>query len=241
MKIKVLERLLNIFFPILCGICGKEDFFSLRLGLCGECIRKTRGIGAFSRCNVCSSPLKGKEACVFCDSRNIFFDRALSIRDRNDLLSEILNRLKSRKEFTLSIFLSSGSRKILRKLKELEFDACVILPSFKKRSWSSGKERPFLASSRLCKEARDILGIPFIQPLLKSSAEKQAGKSFSERFFHAYRSWKIHPSWENRCPSRILLLDDVFTTGASVNEASRVLKQNGAKSVYVLTYLRTVD
>ncbi|WP_246050749.1 ComF family protein [Leptospira langatensis] len=157
------------------------------------------------------------------------------------MLSEVLNRLKSRKDFPLSIFLASGSRKILRKLRSLEFDACVILPSHKKISWSSGKERPFLASSRLCKEAEDILEIPFIQPLLKSSPEKQAGKSFSERFFHAYRSWAIHPAWKDRCPERILLLDDVFTTGASVNEASRILKQNGARSVYVLTYLRTVD
>ena len=39
---------------------------------------------------------------------------------------------------------------------------------------------------------------------------------------------------------RVLLVDDVYTSGATVNECSRVLKKSGAKAVYVLTLARTV-
>ncbi|WP_246048621.1 ComF family protein [Leptospira sarikeiensis] len=126
-------------------------------------------------------------------------------------------------------------------MKVLDLDACILLPSYSGSMIFTSGSRPFSPSERLEKEARRILKTPFIQPLRKISPERQAGKSFSERFFHAHHSWEIQPEWKGLCPAKILLLDDVFTTGASVNEASRILKNNGAKSVYILTYLRTAD
>ncbi|GBF39033.1 ComF family protein [Leptospira johnsonii] len=152
-----------------------------------------------------------------------------------------MNKLKSNHEYPVSIFLSLGIRKILRKLKTLDLDACILLPSYSKNKIINPVLRPFSPSSRLYEETKRILKIPLISPLTKISPEKQAGKSFSERFFHAYSAWEIKSKWKGRCPSKILLLDDVFTTGASVNEASRILKKNGTKSVYVLTYLRVSD
>ncbi|WP_243396227.1 ComF family protein [Leptospira hartskeerlii] len=152
-----------------------------------------------------------------------------------------MNKLKSNNEYPVSIFLSLGIRRTLRELRTLGLDACVLLPSYSKNKIFHPDLRPFSPSSRLYEETKRILKIPLIDPLIKTSQERQAGKSFSERFFHAYSAWKIKPNWEDRCPSKILLLDDVFTTGASVNEASRILKKNGAKSVYILTYLRVSD
>ncbi|TGK44767.1 ComF family protein [Leptospira andrefontaineae] len=235
-------RLLDFFFPLHCGICGREDFFSLKIGLCKRCANATRTFEPAYRCNICSSPLSNSsDVCGFCDSRNVFFTRVFSLRDRNDLLGELLNKLKSNNEYPVSIFLSLGIRRTLRELKTLNMDACILLPSYSNGKIFNSDLRPFSPSSRLYEETRRILKIPLIDPLMKTSSERQAGKSFSERFFHAYSAWEIKPNWKDRCPSKILLLDDVFTTGASVNEACRILKKNGTKSVYVLTYLRVSD
>ncbi|MCR1794764.1 ComF family protein [Leptospira sp. id769339] len=235
-------RLLDFFFPLHCGVCDREDFFSLRIGICKSCVRTSRNSKPSFRCNVCSCPLtNSSEICGFCDSRNIFFAKAFSLRDRNDLLAEILNKLKANNEYPVSIFLSLGIRKVLRGLRALDLDACILLPSYSGNKIFNPSLRPFLPSARLYEEAKRILKIPLIEPLLKKSPERQAGKTFSERFFHAYSAWEIKSDWKDRCPSKILLLDDVFTTGASVNEASRILRKNGTKSVYVLTYLRTSD
>ncbi|TGL35042.1 ComF family protein [Leptospira koniambonensis] len=235
-------RLLDFFFPLLCGICGREDFFSLKIGLCKRCNYAARTSKQLYRCNVCSSPLPDAEkVCEFCDSRNVFFTKVFSLRDRTDLLGELLNKLKSNNEYPVSIFLSLGIRKALRELKTLDLDACILLPSYSKNKIFNPDLRPFSPSGRLYEETRRILKIPLIDPLIKTSPERQAGKNFSERFFHAYSAWGIKSNWKDRCPSKILLLDDVFTTGASVNEACRILKKNGTKSVYVLTYLRVSD
>jgi predicted amidophosphoribosyltransferase len=53
-------------------------------------------------------------------------------------------------------------------------------------------------------------------------------------------AFSVHPekSIENRS---VLLLDDVYTSGATVNECSRCLKRAGAKEVYVLTLARAVS
>ncbi|TGN03185.1 ComF family protein [Leptospira dzoumogneensis] len=236
------SRLLDFFFPLLCGVCGGEDFFSLKIGLCKRCTYAAKTSKPAYRCNKCSSPLALPfSVCGFCDSRNIFFTKVFSLRDRNDLLGELLNKLKSNNEYPVSIFLSLGIRKVLRELNTLDLDACILLPSYSKNRIFNSDLKPFSPSSRLYEETKRILKIPLIDPLMKTSAERQAGKSFSERFFHAYSAWEIKPNWKDRCPSKILLLDDVFTTGASVNEASRILKKNGTESVYVLTYLRVSD
>ncbi|WP_244264627.1 ComF family protein [Leptospira licerasiae] len=152
-----------------------------------------------------------------------------------------MNKLKSNNEYPVSVFLSLGIRKVLRELRTLDLDACILLPSYSKNKIFNQDIRAFSPSKRLYEEVKRILKIPLIDPLMKTSPERQAGKSFSERFFHAYSAWKIKPNWKEKCPPTVLLLDDVFTTGASVNEASRILKKNGTKSVYILTYLRVSE
>lgn len=242
MKIPSISPLLDFFFPLYCAICGKQDFFSRRIALCAHCVRKTRSGRPLLSCSVCSGPLRvDSELCRFCDSRNVFFDRAFSIRGRNDLLSEVLNRLKSRREYPLSLFLGTGAKSILHRMKSEAWEAYCFLPSHKKGIFSSDRERPFLPAKRLGDIIERTLGIPCINPLWKTSPEKQAGKSYSERFFHAHGAWRMRKEWQGRCPSRLILVDDIFTTGASVNEASRILKQNGAGKIAVFTYLRTLD
>lgn len=79
------------------------------------------------------------------------------------------------------------------------------------------------------------LGLPFQQALIKRLASKpQAGLPEKQRRRNVRRTFAVRRSQSGR----ILLLDDVFTTGATVNECARVLKRAGAVSVGVLTAAR---
>jgi len=74
--------------------------------------------------------------------------------------------------------------------------------------------------------------------LEKVSSEKQSEKAFEDRFFHARYSFAIQKNYKELLSGNVLLIDDIFTTGASMNEASRILLENGARKVYLLVLLK---
>lgn len=81
-----------------------------------------------------------------------------------------------------------------------------------------------------------------IQVLLeKHSPVFQSGLGLQERYYNAGISFKIKKEWENNLKGNILILDDVFTTGATINEVSRILKLNGASKVWCLVSLKGDD
>ncbi|MCR9143840.1 MAG: hypothetical protein NXI24_16455 [bacterium] len=70
--------------------------------------------------------------------------------------------------------------------------------------------------------------------LRKKRAGQRSAQSYAERFFSVHNSLEFCGAGEART---YLLVEDVFTTGATANEASRVLKKNGAFHVFVISLL----
>ncbi|EPG73386.1 phosphoribosyl transferase domain protein [Leptospira fainei serovar Hurstbridge str. BUT 6] len=237
---KAAYEALNYFYPILCGICGREDFFSRRSGLCKECATIAKGTSKYPKCPVCSWKTKAGE-CDYCLSRNVFFTRAVFLQERTDLFAEALNKIKRQSAYPLSLFLSLGAKRVLRNWKDIGLQAYLLLPSASPSWFGTVSTRPFSPMRELLLRTEEILNLPCIRPLEKISKTRQAGKSYADRFFHARNSWTIRDEWRGKCPKKVLVLDDVFTTGASVNEASRILKENGSEEIHILTYLRTME
>ncbi|EQA44955.1 phosphoribosyl transferase domain protein [Leptospira broomii serovar Hurstbridge str. 5399] len=237
---KVAYEALNYFYPILCGICGREDFFSRHSGLCKECANLAKDTLKYPKCPVCSWKIEAGQ-CSYCLSRNVFFTRAFFLHERTDLLAEALNKIKKQSAYPLSLFLSLGARKVLRNFKNVGLQAYLLLPSSSPPWFGTVPTRPFSPMRELLLRTEETLNLSCIHPLKKMGKTRQAGKSYADRFFHARNSWAIREEWIGKCPKKVLILDDVFTTGASVNEASRILRENGSEEIYVLTYLRTME
>ncbi|WP_238325519.1 ComF family protein [Leptospira inadai] len=152
-----------------------------------------------------------------------------------------MNKIKRQSTYPLSLFLSVGAKRVLRNCKDLGLQAYLLLPSSFPPWWGTVPARPFSPMRELLLRTEEILNLSCIHPLKKMSKTRQAGKAYADRFFHARNSWAIREEWIGKCPKKVLILDDVFTTGASVNEASRILRENGSEEIYVLTYLRTME
>lgn len=234
---KFIILLLDTLFPINCSFCGRFDFFSSKLSICKKCFNERgkeqvttpRG----SICDICATEII-HEDCPYCNSRNVFFAKLYYIRIRGDFEREIIQKVKFGNAPYLSNYFRLGLRKFLSSLEERNYTAIVNIPSNKKTI----RNRPI----PVCKPVIDFLArqmhVDTIIPFIKKSKELQSGKSFRDRFLHAQSAFVIQKSLTNNLSGNYLLVDDVFTTGATINEMAKLLLINGAKEVDVLVLVK---
>jgi predicted amidophosphoribosyltransferase len=120
--------------------------------------------------------------------------------------------------------------------RELAFDAVTAIPMGRwKRLVRGGNP-----SAQLGTEIARLLGIPLVSGLLrwKSTPLPQHGLSQPGRFRNVQGRLRMGVGYHLEAP-RILLLDDVLTSGATCSEAARTLKRHGAHQVFVAVVGRT--
>lgn len=151
---------------------------------------------------------------------------------------ELVHRLKygDRPELALALgrMMAQAGRELLA-----EADLILPVPLHRTRLWS----RRFNQAAVLAETVSRLSGKPH-DPLLLRRAKRtrqQVGLTRAQRAENLQGAFKVapesKPALENR---RIVLVDDVLTTGSTVNAASRVLLRAGARSVDVLTFARVV-
>ncbi|MBM9500343.1 ComF family protein [Leptospira sp. 201903071] len=235
-----LWKFLDLFLPSSCEFCGRYDFFSKKIGVCKLCHFENRNTETFvgTECKICKEWNLGEE-CSFCSSRNLFFEELKFLKSRTPFSAKVVNYVKFQSVYLLSVYLSLGMKRELVSWKKISFSGIIMMPSTETRWYQKKKKRPFESCDFALKRLRNILPFPLIAPVTKISGEKQAGKSYADRFIHARLAFQIKEEYKGKLKGNYLLLDDVFTTGASANELARILLENGADSVRVLTLIRT--
>lgn len=131
----------------------------------------------------------------------------------------------------LSSYLIRKTEKILS-IKNI--DLLVPVPLHKKREQQRGFNQSFL----LCENITEETKIPSIKDLLIRTKNNisQTGLNREERAVNVKNIFSINKDYDITGKT-ILILDDVFTTGATINECANVLMKNGAREVTVLTLL----
>lgn len=110
---------------------------------------------------------------------------------------------------------------------KLEADLITSIPTTKKKI----RQRGFNQSEVLAEGVADALNMPYIRTLYKAK-ESREQKSLSKKLREEnIKGMYIFNSKQNISGKKIILLDDVITTGATINECSRILYKNGAKKV----------
>jgi ComF family protein len=118
--------------------------------------------------------------------------------------------------------------------RELEFHCMVPMPIHKKRYL----ERGFNQAELLADELKDYTMLPVEQLVVRTRyTQKQAGLTGKQRRENVKDAFEV-PNASQVAGKRILLIDDVLTTGASANACAQVLKKAGASSVAILALAR---
>lgn len=218
--IKAYKFILDLFFPLKCVGCGKLD-----IALCPDCLKKIH-IFKSPFCLGCNRLTPKGQFCSRCRPKK-YLTGVLVTSEFSGTLKETIHKFKY--EFLKDLKEPLG--KILADfLKEKNFNKNFVLmpvPLYRSRF----KWRGFNQAELLAKEVQKHLDYQISKSLKRIKKTKpQIELSKKERIKNIENAFKL----KGALAKRVILVDDVYTTGVTLNECARVLREAGAKEVWGL-------
>jgi ComF family protein len=229
------NQFLDLIFPPQCAICKKKG----QKIFCDECLGKVIFIKP-PICRICGKPRDKYfigELCEDCSKEGMPFEIARSVVLYDGAMKEAIHKFKFEGKKALSSFLGRFLVDYLKRghIPINKIDAVIPLPLSKKRE----KQRGYNQSGLLAREISGHYSINVDSTSLKKV--KDITPQFELSRQHRMSNVKGAFSSSPLPGKNVLLIDDIYTTGATVREASRALKSAGARNVYVLTLARAVE
>lgn len=211
-------------------MCGApSDVFNFS-PICSSCWSEIRRYGGPS-CKVCALPVVSEysKVCGQCLKKAPPFSKVITYGLYEDILAEAINQLK----FYGIKRISKTLGRLLLSLDLPETDGIVPVPITIKRLRERGFNQALLIARIIAKESK----VPLLMDTLlkKKETPPQIGLSAKERLLNLKNAFEVKGNIKGL---RLLLVDDVMTTGATVTECSKVLMKAGAEEVIVLTLAR---
>ena len=235
-----LEKLAHFFLPPQCYCCG--DFLEEgQKGICPGCLSGVRWI-APPFCTICGIPFLSPGAenhpCGACLRKERYFTEARALGYYEGSLQEAIHRWKYEGKVHLTTLLGQWMAEGLdRYWGASRFNLLIPVPLHTERL----RERGFNQALLLVKELSRRTGISYGKRILRKGrpTNPQVSLSGPEREREVKGAFFVVEG-ETVKDKSILLVDDVYTTGATANECSRMLLTAGGERVDVLSLARTV-
>ena len=193
---------------------------------CKKTLYRITGI----RCEYC-----GREIlhCSCLRRRNIF-SRNISVYRYDGSASNIVKRFKIGKLTQLAVYISSEMSILIKEeYGDIKFDCMTFVPSSRFKDMRRGFSHTKLIADRISND----LKIPNLSLLKrKFGTKEQKGQSARNRVINVRDKYR---AVRDVSGMKILLIDDVITTGSSLNECARMLKKAGASEVFCATFAST--
>jgi competence protein ComFC len=202
--------------------------------VCNECLTKLEIIEG-KRCKICMRPFlkldshyqKG-ELCFDCyrweedPSYKGILKQNYSLYSYNGFLKELIAKFKYRGDYVLAKIFAS---EIEKKVKEMKPNYIIPIPLSEERIY----ERGFNQAEALILEA----GLQSTNILTRIHSEKQSKKSRTDRI---HLPQVFHTT--TQVAGKIMIVDDIYTTGSTLRQAAQVLKNVGADEIFSITIAR---
>ena len=226
--------ILDVLFPQACGGCGGE--LPVGHGVVPLCVRCRRVLSGEQRrtsghCTRCGSPVMQEQEvpCLRCRDRDLAFTRYEALFDYRGLAQELLRQFKFSGRTGLALLFAD----LLAQRVDAAHRECVVVPV--PARGRRVRRHGYDAVDLLVRHLRKLHRVP-VERLLHRRAGRQL-KSLGRTARQASIAGRVRlSSPPPHCP--LLLLDDVYTTGATADECAAVLIAGGAPEVRVLTLVQ---
>jgi ComF family protein len=234
----VWDALLNLIYPPVCQVCQERRAGMKEGYVCGHCWSQVRFVAA-PFCERCGLPYDGSMTrpfvCGNCADLVFHFRFARSAVIANPLLLQVIHRYKYDHALCFEPFLADLLlRQAVPSLKNEKWDLIVPVPLYPARE----REREFNQAERLARHLSRATQIPVDTRLVRrvKPTQTQTQLNRAERAENVQAAFA--PRGRTLSGEKIILLDDVLTTGATTSACARVLRKAGAGDVCVWTVAR---
>lgn len=185
-----------------------------------------------TRCPRCALPQHSDNLCGECLRKTPSFDRTISGFNYDGLIPQLINQFKHRGHHRLGVALSHTLGLNLQAM-QIKPDLLVAVPLH----WRNQLRRGYNQAEIIAGALSTQLSLPRAYPL-----SRQPGTLHQQQLSRKQRQINIRRSFSSSHPlegKHLGLVDDVMTTGATVDEISHLLKHQGASEISVLVLART--
>jgi ComF family protein len=220
----------NLVFPSWCALCetALTDAREIRYGLCEKC-RAQAAVIQGQKCNLCGKPLISEiDVCLSCrNDTPKTYNRLWVIFPYTGIYRKLLHAYKFGKNLALSYFFAEKALEVIAENPDLQNACLVPVPprpgKIKETGWDQVE--------RLVRQILKLSGKSVICRCLKRRRSKMQKKLDRKG---RLENMKGRIYLKTAPPTTALIIDDVITTGSTMEVCSEVLKGGGSEKVYGL-------
>jgi len=221
---KFFTDLINFFFPPICPLCRR--LINDNKIICEDCFEDiARLLVKEPLCLKCGKTKKHAHIC----KKTFLFDEIVTLFYYRDKVAKLIHFYKYNRRKKFANLLLNFLKNRVQYLKD-GYDFILSVPLHPARK----RERGFDQNEVFCREISKSLDIPYVKNLIYRIryTKPQAGLKKEKREKNIKNAFIIYGNLRGK---KIILFDDVITTGATLNELSALLKEKGVEKITALT------
>lgn len=244
-RFRVKEKIKNYLQKILCTLFGGEKCIScgtqtVNVPICRNCLDKMLGNVDFvnrKRCSCCGRLLLSEnESCMACREEKLLVhsDGVYPVFSYRLWHKKLLFAWKIQEKRSLSPVFAEIIDKAIKNIPGLEKPVIVPVPPRPGKIWKKGWDQ----IEELCSYLKAFYGYEIMCLLKRNSGEQQKKLDRMQRLGMKDRNYSLLPEKKLKklkIPEKVLLIDDVLTTGVTTESCCTLLKEAGCRNVKVIT------
>lgn len=229
-KMKILNFLLTFIYPKACMSCNTLLNYNTKIELCDNCAKDFNPYRG-NRCITCDRPIDNTGECSICKSEKIYFEKGYCVYPYAGAVRNTILNFKFKNMALYYTYLGSKMTEYYFEYIMESYDYITAVPIHKKKL----KIRGYNQAELLAEYISEQINIPYCTVLKRTvNTKPQNALNKKERVVNIKNAFSLIDNINIKNKS-ILIVDDIFTTGTTINECCKVLKKAGAFKVDFLS------
>ncbi len=227
----IFTQIQKLLWPEVCPFCGKAS----NSGICQKCRKQLEKLKIKEpRCMQCGRPVRymEQEYCHDCMQTRHSYDQGYSLWLHRKPVSQSIYRFKYHNQRRYAIhYVEELQKEYAPQIRSWQVEKIMPVPLHRKRMRKRGYNQAELIAEILGK----VLDIPVDKDSLRRSKDTIPQKELGRRERERNMEGAFSLSDTFMPAGTVLLIDDIYTTGSTLNAAAAALKKRGVQKVYFLT------